>query len=280
MLGVVYALCASCAWGTSDFIGGLKTRKLTVLTVMLPSQGLALALISAIVVARGAAPPRGEFVFYGVLAGVAATAGLAAFYRGMAVGDISIVAPITSTAAVIPVAYGLATGDDLTAAQLAGIVLAMTGIVLASREVAKTAERRRTTVAGAGFAVLAAVFIGSFFVTMDAAGGDDVFWASLVHRATSVVLLLAAAAVVRPALRIPRADAWAIAAIGALEITANVTFTLASTEDYVSVVSVLASLYAVVTVVLARAVLKERIAGVQRAGALLALAGVGFLGAG
>ena len=272
MLAVALALACSLAWGFSDFIGGLKSRTLAVLTVMLVSQATGLVAIAAIVAARGEEPPDGRFALYAVLASLGGAVGLSALLRGLAIGVMSIVAPLSATGAVIPVVVGVATGERPSTLQLAGLVLAIVGVVLASRSRAEPGEGARST--GAGLALLSALGIGVFFVAIDAAGDDDVFWAILISRVTTVTLMGAVALVVKPDLSLGRGDLRTLCGIGLLDTSANVFFVLAATEGLLSVVGVLSSLYPVVTVVLARFVLGERLARIQAVGIAVAMAGV------
>ncbi len=128
--------------------------------------------------------------------------------------------------------------------------------------------------AGVGLALLAALGFGTFLAAMDVAGDGDVLWALLVARGTSVALLGVAVAIARPALGELRGHEGAVVAIGVLDMAANALFALAATEGLVSVVAVLSSLYPVVTILLARAVLGERVRGAQQAGVALVLLGV------
>lgn len=278
-MAIALALSASVAWGASDFLGGLASRRLSVLAVLLPSQTVALAVVVVVVVGSSQPAPPLRYLVLAALAGVAATAGLAAFYRGMQAGDISVVAPISATAVVVPVLVGLASGDRLRMVEAAGMVAAIVGVFLVSRpdDVAKDSRR---AAAGAGFGVLAALGIGTFFVAMDAASDAGVLWASLVHRGASVALIGAAVLVTRDGPRVQRGDLRLLVAIGFLDISANLAFGAASTYGYVSIVSVLASLYSLVTVALARLVLAERLASVQALGIAIALAGVALVSAG
>lgn len=277
MLAVVLALAASISWGVADFVAGLKSRRLNLLTVMLISQVAGLALVATAVAVRGAGPPGGDFAILAALSSVAGNLGLAAFYRGLAVGVMSVVAPLSALAATVPVAVGVATGDSLAALQAAGVVLAIGGAVLAGRESGDAGGR---VVAGTGLAMMAALGFGLFFVGMDAAGEDDVFWALLVARLTGMGLLLVIAAAVRPPLTAGPSDMGALAAVGAFDLGANTLFVLAANEGLLSLVSVLASLYPVVTVLLAQAVLGERIGRIQQAGVAIALAGVVMIAGG
>lgn len=292
MVAALLALGSGIAWGCGDFLGGLKSRQLPLLVVLVGSQAAGFALISAIVLIRGAAPPAGDFVAYAALSGVSGAIGVAAFYRGLAVGAMSVVAPISALAAVVPLTFGLATGDRPSAAQFVGIALAVCGAALASREPvrddspepAKTDARRpiggARVATGTGLALVAALGFGVFFVGMDRASEADVYWAIFVNRGTSVALLLVAAAVVRPQVSLRVVDAAAVATVGVFDISANALFAVASTKGIVSVVGVLGSLYPVTTVVLARFILHERISRLQQAGVAGALTGVVMITAG
>lgn len=278
MLAAALAICSSVSWGVSDFLGGLKSRTLTVLTVLLVSQGMGLVLIALVVAARGVPPPATQFLLYGALSAAAGTVGLASFYRGLAVGAMGVVAPISATAAAIPVAVGIATGERPSLIQGIGIVLAVIGVAVASREPSE--DRSATIASGAGLALLAALGFGGFFLLMDRASDGDVFWAILANRVSGVALLVAVAVALRPRLAVGRGDLGALIAIAVCDISANALFAVASTRGLVSVVAVLASLYPVVTVTLARLVLHERVHAIQRAGAVGAIAGAALLAAG
>jgi len=280
--GVAFALGASLSWGLSDFLAGLKSRTLAVVAVLAVSQPAGLVFVAvALLVVGGEAPTAGESA-WAAASGAVGVLALAAFYRGLASGAMSVIAPISATAAAVPLAVGLARGERPSALQAAGVGLALIGVALASREPVEEALGGSRLAAGFGFAVLAALGFGFFFVAVDAAseGGASVLWVTLVLRCASSGLVLAAALALRP--RLPREPATlaVLLAVGALDMSANVLFAAASTRGLVSVVSVLASLYPVVVVLLARTVLKERIARAQQAGVVLALAGVALISAG
>ncbi|MGH3104503.1 MAG: EamA family transporter [Gaiellaceae bacterium] len=279
MVGVVLALAASLSWGVGDFIGGVKSRSLPVLSVLLVSMPAGMMLMAVLVAIRGQGPPEATFALYAALAGVAGAAGLAALYRGMALGAISVVAPISATAPLIPVAVGLARGERPGALQFVGIALALIGIGLTSIEAGADGLPSRLA-AGAGLGMLAALGFGVFFIAVDAASGDDALWPVLVLRATASVLVVAVVLVVRPRLPHGRADLSMLVAVGAFDVAANGFFAAASSRGLVSIVSVLASLYPLVTIALAYVVLHERIAQTQRAGVVAALAGAVLISVG
>jgi drug/metabolite transporter (DMT)-like permease len=279
VVAIALGLASSLSWGCSDFLGGLKSRTLELLTVLLISQGAGLALVGVVVAVRGEPAPDAEHALYACLSGVAGAVGLAAFYRGLAVGAMAVVAPIAGTAAVIPVAFGVITGERPGVLQAVGIVLAITGVAVAAHELPEEGGAPRVA-AGAGLALVAALGFGSFFVSMDAASGPDLFWAILFNRLTSMTVLGVAALAVRPRLTVGGADLRTLLAIGVLDISANALFAAASTKGLVSLVAVLASLYPVVTILLARLVLGEHVRRVQQAGVAAALAGVALISAG
>ena len=278
MVAVALGLGAAISWGVADLLGGLKSRQLGVLTVLAGSQVFGALLIGAMVVARGQGPPATQYLVYGVLGGLSGLAALAAFYRGMAVGAMSVVAPISATGAAIPVTVGIATGDRPAAIQALGLVLALVGIRLVSREGGGNVGAK--TAAGTGLALAAALGFGGFFVGMDAASDGDVLWPLLASRACDVVLLVAVFMVARPGVTLRPPDVRDVIAIGLFEVAANTLFAVASREGLVSLVAVLASFYPVATIFLARLVLKERIHRVQGVGVALAIAGVAAIAAG
>jgi drug/metabolite transporter (DMT)-like permease len=278
VLSPLLALGASVAWGIGDFIGGLKSRTLAPLAVLAIAQPVGFAAM-AIVALIHWEPWPGPSVLWALPAAVLGTLGLIAFYRGMAAGVISLVAPIAATGALLPVAFGLATGERPSPVQLAGILLAIGGAVVTSYE-PRTATERPRLAAGIGWALLAAIAFGGYFVPMHAAAESDFVWATFVFRATSFSLVALAVLVVRPRLPRARRDLAVIACVGLADTSGNVLFAAAASQGLVSVVSVLASLYPVVTVVLARVYLSERVTRVQEGGAAATLGGVVLVSAG
>ena len=278
MLTAVLALGASVAWGIGDFIGGLKSRKLAPLAVLAIAQPVGFAAMAVIALIHSE-PWPGASVLFAVPAAVLGTLGLIAFYRGMAAGVISLVAPIAATGALLPVAFGLATGERPSPLQLAGIALAIGGAVVTSYEPRTETDRPRLA-AGIGWALLAAVAFGGYFIPMHEAAESDFVWATFVFRATSFSLVAVAVVALRPRLPRARRDLAVIACIGLADTTGNVLFAAAASQGLVSVVSVLASLYPVVTVVLARVYLRERVTRVQEGGAAATLGGVVLVSAG
>lgn len=289
MAAIALGFASAVVWGAADFLGGLKSRKLMLLTVLLISQASALLLLVPAVALRGEGFDDNSIILFAVLAGIAGTVGLASFYRGLAIGAMGVVSPISASAAAIPVAVGVISGERPSALQFAGVALAVAGVAVASFEPRDDpassdddeARRGRPAVAtGVGLALLAALGFGLFFVFLDQAADHDLLWALLIGRITSTSILTIFALVARPSMEMDGADLRALLAIGFLDVSANALFAAGSTLGLVSVVSVLGSLYPVGTILLARYFLGERLRPTQRGGAVAALGGVGLISAG
>jgi drug/metabolite transporter (DMT)-like permease len=277
MLAIGLALGASVVWGLGDFLGGLKSRGLQVLAVLAFSQVAGLAAVTVWLAVAGDARPRVGTLAVAAAAGLAGAVGLAALYRGMAIGAMGIVAPISAVSAAIPFSVGVASGERPGAVQLAGIVLALAGVGLASRQPTHLGGGRA---AGVGLALLAALGFGLYFVLFDHAADESVPWAVVTARSTSSVVAVGAALAAGVTLSLGRCHLPALAAIGLCDVGANVLFGLATTRGFLSVVSVLAALYPVVTMALAALLLHERIAPSQRLGVAGALAGAALISVG
>jgi drug/metabolite transporter (DMT)-like permease len=248
--------------------------------VLLVSQAAGLAGLLIVVAVRGRGPPGFEHLWPALLAGAAGAAAIGAFYHGLAIGTMSIVAPISATGAVIPVAVGVIGGDRPSALQAAGVTLAVAGVVLASRELDEGGRRPERARRSLLLALVAAAGFGTFFAGVGRAARADVFWALVVGRATSVTVTGLAVSVVRPPLAVPAVRLPALATVGLLDVSANALYAAAATKGLLSVVAVLGSLYPVVTVLMARGVLGERVRPIQNLGIAAALAGVALIAGG
>jgi len=271
---LLFALGASLAWGVGDFFGPLVSRTLGVLPVLMWAQIGGIAAIAIAVSVRGHGP-AGWAVLYGIGAAFGGMLGLFAYYRGMVTGAMSVVAPVAGVSAVIPVIFGIATGDDPSVPQVAGVAVALAGVGLASIE---HQEGRRRVAAGVGLALLAACGFGFYFPWMHAAGKVDFWWASLVFRTTALLLVAAVVAGRRIDVRLSRRNVAIACAVGIVDTVGNVCFAASSKHGLVSLTAVLASLYPVLTVLLAASLLRERVAPLQRAGIALTLTGVVLIG--
>jgi len=278
LTAALLALAASLSWGLGDFLGGVKARVLPSLLVLAASQPFGLAALGIAVAVRGTGIPGNE-VAWAALSALMGTVGLFAFYRGMAAGAMSVVAPIAAVAAGVPVIWGVAvSGDHIRGLQAIGFVAAVGGSVAASLELH---PERRQIAAGVGWAALAMLAFGGYYVPMHAASTHDWLWPAFLFRCTSVTLVLSVVLARRTRPSGLRAHWPGLVAIGFLDTGGNALFAAASsTHGLLSVVSVLASLYPVVTVLLARLMLGERVERTQDAGVIVALAGVVLITAG
>jgi drug/metabolite transporter (DMT)-like permease len=245
-----------------------------------------------VIVATAEALPSGRTVWLSLLAGSAGALALGAFYRALALGTMSIVAPITSSGVIVPVVVGVASGDRPSVAQALAIPVIFAGVVLASREAAPEAAAAapgrtpppsgarsagRTAVILALFAALA---FGVYFAVTDTVADDSVLWLLLIGRMAATVLMTALLVVRPPAVRPAPRDLPGLAAIGGLDLLATGLYALATTEGLLSIVAVVGALYPIATVLLARAILGERLRRGQQAGVALAFAGVAAVAAG
>ena len=227
MLAVALGLSSSLCWGLADFLGGLQSRRRSLLAVLFVSQVIAIALLGlfALIFARGEAPSAAA-VGWAALAGTVGCFALAAFYRGLAIGTMSVVAPISATGAAVPVLVGVAEGERPGMVQVAGMMLALAGILLASREApveteteAQKESGRRASRAAIGLALVAALGFGTFFVGVARASDTaDVTWVILISRSCSLALIAAAAFALRPELPRDAASLWPLAAVGVLDL--------------------------------------------------------------
>jgi drug/metabolite transporter (DMT)-like permease len=278
----VFALATSLLWGLADFGGGLLTRRFPALTVVLVSQAAAAVLLGPLVVATGGWQQATPRLWFAVAAGIIGPVTLLCFYRALALGPMGVVSPLATVGVVVPTGVGLVVfGERPAAVQYGGMAVAVAGIVLAGGPELRGVPVRRqaivmTLVAAFGFgATMALIAAASPTVT-------GLVLALFVQRVCNVLVGGAALAVsVRrgtPALPVGGAGVvWrnmpALAFVGLADVAANGGYALASGIGPVTVAAVLASLYPVVTALVARGLLKERLRPVQAAGAGLALLG-------
>ncbi len=266
-------------WGGADFLGGLLSRRLQVAAVVGWSQACGLVAVTVAALAVGATGDPPGWLVWSVAAGAAGTTALVCFYAALAAGTMGVVSPIAALGAVVPVLLAVASGEQPSAVQVAGIVVALSGAALASGPELRGGGGRGgarpvalAALAGVGFG-LTLWFIGL--------GAQSSPLMTLVGmRATSVSVFVVVALVVRGTGGVVVRDLGPLAVVGVADAGANLTFGFAATAGLVSVTAVLASLYPVVTVLLARAVLHERLARVQQVGVAAALAGVVLVSAG
>lgn len=274
MTAILLALMASAAWGVSDFVGGTASRSRPVLGVITLTRSVGLSAMLVLVLALGE-PWVGSRWPFAVLAGFAVLGAMYCLYRALAIGPMAVVAPIFATGAIPPVVWGIVDGETPGVAVLGGLLLAIIGTVLAAR--APDSAGRATDPRGVLFALAGAVGMGLGLALLKQASVDSALSAVLLERCTEAVVIILIlgrrprallAAVRRPGL---------LPLMGLVDVTALTCFSLATRSGLLPVVAVLASLYPVVTVMLARALQDERMSRVQGAGAAVTLIGVAIV---
>ena len=280
MLAFAISLASALSYGISDFLGGTQSRRLPVLAVLAVSQPVGLMLSLALLPVLGADPIPAEKFAIGAGAGMAAAAGLGTFYRAMAMGTISVVAPIAALGVMVPVAVGLARGEQPGEIQLAGLALTTLGVVTLSYEEAdgQAPVARRSVI----LAVISGLAFGLFFTGLDLAseGAGSPGWAVVAVRVGGVAAIAVALLALRPPLGAIPGAIGVLIAIAAFDLAGNTLFAIASTQGLLPVVAVGGSMYPAFTIALAHTVLGERLSGPQRAGVALALLGVALIAAG
>ncbi|MET7449923.1 EamA family transporter [Streptomyces sp. NPDC005508] len=285
----LFALATSLMWGLADFGGGLLTRRMPALTVVVASQCIAAVVLGTVVLATGGWSEAGPRLWFAVAAGAVGPVAMLSFYKALALGPMGVVSPLGSLGVAVPVGVGLLVGERPGLPQFAGVAVAVAGIVLAGGPQLRGSPVQRqavvlTLLAAFGFgAVMALIseasttvtglFLALFVqrVTNIAAGGTALYVS--VRRGGSALPEEGGIGVVRAALP-------ALAFVGLADVAANGTYALAAQHGPVTVAAVLASTYPVVTALAARGILGERLRGVQAAGAGLALLGTLLLATG
>ena len=273
-MAVLLALGCAVVYGASDFLGGLASRRTSVFGVVAFSQRAGLVALVALLPWLGGRVGPAD-LGWGAAAGVAGAAGLVVFFRTLAGGVMSVVAPVTAvTAAAVPVLVGLAGGDRIDLWAALGILLALAAVVLVSAEGGLSALRTARP-AGVPPALLAGSMFGLFFVLLDRTSDDTGLTPLVTARLASVALAVGIALVGRKPMRASRPALPLVVASGIGDMSANALFLLATQQPgQLAITGVLASLYPVSTVVLAQVVLRERLAAAQMAGLGTAVAAV------
>jgi drug/metabolite transporter (DMT)-like permease len=290
-MAAALALLSSLAWGTSDFVAGQASRRVRPLVVVGLAHMSALVVLIVIAFSTGEWSAGLGYLPWAVSGGVVGLISLVCFYAALSTGSMGIVAPIAGTGAVVPVVVGLLGGDSPAGWQIAGMVLAIGGVVLASGPELR-ASRGST---GGGrplfLACIAALGFGGLLVLINRGSRYNVLMTLTLMRVTSVgcVLILGLGYVLlnrnkgrswSRLLPSTRRDVGAIVFVGWSDALANELYGTASRHGLVSVTAVLASVYPAVTVVLARVIDGERTRRVQDIGVGLALLGIVLMAVG
>ncbi len=275
-MNVFLALASAMVLGSADFAGGLAAKKASAVAVVILSNTAGLVTALALV---GLVSPSGtgrQDVLWGGLAGLCGSAGAILLYSALAGGVMSLVAPTTAAAAAAaPVLAGIALGDRLSAPAVVGVGAALVAVLLVSLGGDDgSGGGRRETARSLALALLAGAGFGAFFVFLSRTPDDHSMWPLVWARCASLSLLLVMAAARGTSLRMDRAPARPAVLSGFLDMSSSALFLIAVKHGSLAVVGLLSSLYPISTVLLARAVLDERIRRVQLLGVTLAVCSV------
>jgi drug/metabolite transporter (DMT)-like permease len=278
-VAALLALLSSALWGSADFFGGVVARRLPAVAVVAWSQATGLVTVTVVAAAAGELGASGGWLAWSVLAGVAGAAGLAAFYTALSTGTMGVVSPLAALGVVVPIAGGLAAGDQPRALQVLGMVLGGAGAIAAGGPELSGRTLRSAQARSVLLALAAGFCFGVALLGIQRGAASSPLMTMVGMRLTSVLLFVAIGLAVRSSGGVRPRDLRVIVPIGIADVSANLVFALASTRGMDSVVAVLGALYPVVTVVLGAVVLRERIRPVQRVGVVVALGGVALLAA-
>ena len=299
----ILALAAAVLYGTADFLGGVASRRASVFAVLATTvpAGAAVVIVVALL---GEAPGLGSLLGHGLgsptsiggwgavgwaaVSGICGAAGLVAFYAGFAAAPISVVAPVAAlVSTVLPVGIAIAGGERPTSRMVAGGLICLVAIVLVSSAARRGRQGHRDDpdaraagrLRGLGYGVAAGAGFGLFFLCLKNAGQSGVLWPVAISRTagTLVAVGIALATRTRPWRREGGGPGVIALVSGAVDAAANVCYVLATRAGLFGLAVVITSLYPGMTVLLARWVLGERMRWLQRAGLLLAAAGVVLL---
>ena len=211
---------------------------------------------------------------WGAAAGACGGFGLALLYHALSIGKMGIVSPITAVlGASLPVVVGSTHGEHLSAFQITGIIVALIAVVLISTSHDDDGKFEFAT-AGVKEAIVSGLILGGFYLLLAHAGARAGLYPLVTARLASMAFLFIIALVARQSIRPAKNALPLIIVAGAIDMTANALYVLATFAGYVSIAAVLTSLYPASTVILAWLVLKERLQAIQYTGLLCALVGV------
>jgi drug/metabolite transporter (DMT)-like permease len=278
-VGIVLGVISALSWGSSDFAGGLASRRIGSLTTATIAQLIGLFTLAVVSVFAAESPADQAEVLWSLAAGVGGSIAIASFYRALALGEMGVVAPLTGVVgAGVPIVVSFALGERVGALQAAGVACALAAVVVVSIGSASRPTTWRTlpfvAAAGLGFAF--------FFVSMDrATASSGHLWLPLLMARLSSGAILVAIGIVTRGVSVRAAGRHLplLVLVGLGDLGGSLFFMLANANGPLSIAVVLSSLYPVTTALLAWLILHERLGRPQIAAAALALAGIALIAA-
>lgn len=275
MTAIALALVSSLAYGITDFVAGMTSRRAHVLVVGSLAQPIGVVLLLAVMPLVGGTPSIGA-LGWGALAGVGGAFAYFLLFRSLAIGPMSVASPLSAlVSAILPVLAGLAFGEILSPLAVVGIALGLVAVLLVSRQ--HESNPHPVTRHVVVMSLSSGVFISMFFIALERSPDDSGLWPLLWSRVVCGILMAAAAAAGRFLARPSRDVVGMITLSATLDVIATVSFLLATRAGLLAIVAVIVALYPAATILLARFVLHERLQWVQRVGMALAAAAVALL---
>jgi len=274
---VVLGLLSAITWGAGDFGGGLLSRRAPLFGIVAVTQlvGMAAALVLAVL--RGEPVPGTLDIAWAIGAGIFGMAGMTMLYHGLAVGRMGVVAPVTGViGAVIPVIVSFAFEGMPPPIAIAGIVVALVAVVLVTRAPGHQVGRP----SGINWALGAGIAIGGFNLCIGGFSPAGAFGPLVIVRLVQSLLLAIVIVAWRQPWRIPRDIVPKVAGIGLLDMAGNAAFIMAAQVGQLAIAAVLASLYPVMTVLLAIALLHERLTRSHVVGVAMTALAIAMIAAG
>lgn len=277
-MAVILAGLSALFFGIADFGGGFAARRSRLLSILLFSQLLGLAIAGLAVAAQGTPAPPVPDLLWGFLAGLVGTMGLFMLYGGIARSIVAIVSPTSAViGALIPVLLGLLMGERPSTTALIGSALCLPAVLMLTREARGGEHEGRSIKSALIYGGLAGLGFGLFFTAVSRAGAGSGLWPLVAARVASLTATITAMIVARQRPGLERGDLLPTLVAGGADMLANIMFVLACQSGLLSLVVVIVSLSPAPTVILARFFLAQRITAVRWAGMALALAGVGLI---
>jgi drug/metabolite transporter (DMT)-like permease len=270
-LATILGLAAALAWGASDFSGGLSAKRTSVWWVVLISQVVGFVFLASLAFAFNEPFPRKSDLQLGVLAGIVGEFGLILLYKGLAVGRMGVVAPLSAVlSALLPAGVAILAEGMPVPLQIAGIGLALPAVWFIS----SGGEHGRANTTELFLGLGAGLSFGAYFILIARMSSEVVFWPLAAARLASLIVMLAIAYFLKPSPRPTLRSLPLISVAGLLDSSGNLFFALATRAGRLDVAAVLASLYPATTVLLAAILLHERLARAQWLGVSLAFAAI------
>lgn len=274
LLPALLALVSAVLWGISDFGGGLLGRRGPIFGVLLATQGVGFAIASVGLVIRSEPMLEGPDLGLSLLAGGLAAIGVGSLYRGLAVGRMGVVAPVTAVlTATTPAIIGIAWQGFPGPIVFVGFAVAILAVVIVSVVPDHSAGRP----AGLGYALVGGLTLGLLGVVLSRIGIEHAFAPLALMRGLELVLFVAVVVILRLPWRMPRSSLPLVVLVGLVDVIGNLAFLTAARTGDLSIAAVLSSLYPIITVILAAALLRERITRSHAAGVALAFVAIALI---